>query len=111
MVQRSRGRGDTIPHAAEVLAAMGACRRRLIDAQSEVRPFGTAYHALAMVTTAIDSAARFITGQRDFYATGGSAGHLRRHRASGRDLDVHDGRRGYEGPRGPEYREQFFTSH
>ena len=53
---------------------MGACRKRLIDAQSEVRPFGTAYHALAMVTTAIDSAARFITGQRDFFSTG-SAGH------------------------------------
>ena len=75
MVQRSRGRGDTIPHAAEVLAAMGACRKKLIDAQSEVRPFGTAYHALAMVTTAIDSAAQFITGQRDFFSTGGSAGH------------------------------------
>ena len=75
MVQRSRGRGDIVPHAAEVLAAMGTCRKRLIDAQSEVRPFGTAYHALAMVTTAIDSAARFITGQRDFFSTGGSAGH------------------------------------
>ena len=73
-MQRSRGRGDVIPHAAEVLAAMAACRKRLIDAQSEVRPFGTAYHVLAMVTTAIDSAGRFITGQRDYFSTG-SAGH------------------------------------
>ena len=74
MTEGSKGRGDTIPHATEVLTAMGACRKRLMDAQSEVRPFGTAYHALAMVTTAIDSAARFITGQRDFFSTG-SAGH------------------------------------
>ncbi len=75
MVQRSRGRGDIVPHAAEVLAAMGVCRKKLIDAQSEVRPFGTAYHALAMVTTAIDSAARFITGQRDYFNTGSTSGH------------------------------------
>lgn len=72
MVQRIRGRGDTIPRAPELLQAMGECRRRLIDASVSVRPFGTAYHAIHLVTTAIDTLAFFITGQQHFYAIGGS---------------------------------------
>ena len=74
MVQRTRARGDMIPHAAELLDVMGRCRDRLIDASSGVRPFGTAYHAVHLVTTAIDTLAFFITGQQHFYAIGGSTG-------------------------------------
>jgi len=72
MVQRSRGRGDVIPHSAELLKVLGDCRKRLIDASTEVRPFGAAYHALSMVTTAIDTLATFMTGHRDHFAIGGS---------------------------------------
>ena len=72
MVQRARGRGDTIPRAPELLEAMGDCRRRLIDASTGVRPFGTAYHAIHLVTTAMDTLAFFITGVQHFYAIGGS---------------------------------------
>ena len=74
MVQRTRGRGDTIPNHAEVLDIMGRCRDRLIAASNGVRPFGTAYHAVHLVTTAIDTLAFFITGQQHFYAIGGSVG-------------------------------------
>ncbi len=62
MVQRSRGRGDVIPHSADLLKVLGDCRKRVIDAHTEVRPFGAAYHALSMVTTAIDALATFMTG-------------------------------------------------
>ena len=68
MVQRARRQGDTIPHAAELLDAMGQFRRRIIDATTEVRPFGAAYHALSTVAAAIDSLATFMTGQRDHFA-------------------------------------------
>ena len=74
MAQRTRARGDTIPNAAEVLEVMGRCRDRLIDASGGVRPFGTAYHAVHLVTTAIDTLAFFMTGQQHFYAIGGSTG-------------------------------------
>ncbi len=40
MVQRSRGRGDVIPHSADLLKVLGDCRKRVIDASTEVRPFG-----------------------------------------------------------------------
>ena len=72
MVQRIRGRGDTIPRAPELLEAMGQCRDRLLEAGNAVRPFGTAYHAIHLVTTAIDTLGFFITGQQHFYAIGGS---------------------------------------
>jgi len=71
MVQRSRGRGDVVPHAPELLRLLGECRKRLIDASTEVRPFGAAYHALSMVTTAIDALATFMTGHRDHFSIGG----------------------------------------
>jgi len=72
MAQRSRGRGDVIPHSAELLKVLGDCRKRVIDAHTEVRPFGAAYHALSMVTTAIDALATFMTGHRDHFSIGGS---------------------------------------
>lgn len=72
MVQRSRGRGDTVPHAPELLRLMGECRKRLIDASTEVRPFGTGYHAIHLVTTAIDSLAHFMTGRPYHFEVGGS---------------------------------------
>ena len=72
MVQRSRGRGDVIPHSAELLKVLGDCRKRVIDAHTEVRPFGAAYDALSMVTTAIDALATFMTGHRDHFSIGGS---------------------------------------
>ncbi len=72
MVQRSRGRGDVIPHSAELLKVLGDCRKRVIDASREVRPFGAAYHALSMVTTAIDSLAHFMTGRPYYFEAGGS---------------------------------------
>ncbi len=72
MVQRNRGRGDTTPRAPELLEAMGHCRDRLPEAGNGVRPFGTAYHAIHLVTTAIDTLALFITGQQHFYPIGGS---------------------------------------
>lgn len=72
MVQRSRGRGDVVPHAPDLLKVLGDCRRRLIDASTEVRPFGAAYHALSMVTRAIDALATFMTGHRDHFSLGSS---------------------------------------
>ena len=72
MVQRSRGRGDTIPRAPELLKTMGQCRDQLLAASSGVRPFGTAHHAIHLVTAAIDTQAFFISGQQHFYSIGGS---------------------------------------
>ena len=68
MVQRMKRQGDAIPHAADLLEAMGQFRRRVIDASTEVRPFGAAYYALSTVAAAIDSLATFMTGQRDHFA-------------------------------------------
>ena len=51
---------------------MGHCRRALVDAQATVRPMGTAYHACAMVTAAIDTLAFYVTGQPHYYSVGGS---------------------------------------
>ena len=72
MVQRTRGRGEIIPRADHVLAAMGDCRRVLIGAQSGVKPFGASWHAIAIVTAAIDTLALFVTGEADFYSIKGS---------------------------------------
>ncbi len=71
-MKRARGRGDTIPHSTELLKLLGECRKRLIDASTEVRPFGTGYHAIHLVTTAIDFLAHFMTGHRDHFSIGGS---------------------------------------
>ena len=38
MVQRTRGRGDTILNAPELLTALGEMRGRLIKASMDVRP-------------------------------------------------------------------------
>ena len=72
MVQRTRRRGEVIPRVDEVLASMGQCRRVLIGAQSGVKPFGTSWHAIAIVTAAIDTLALFVTGEADFYSIKGS---------------------------------------
>ena len=74
MVQRTRGRGETIPRAAEVLDVMGRCRRQLVAASMEVRPFGTAYHAIHLVTTAIDTLAYYATGRPHYYEIDGTVG-------------------------------------
>ena len=34
MAQRSRDRGDVIPHLAELLKVLGDCRKRVIDAHN-----------------------------------------------------------------------------
>ena len=72
MVQRTRGRGEVIPRADEVLQAMGQCRKVLLAAQNGVRPFGSSWHAIAIVTAAIDTLALFMTGRADYYSIGGS---------------------------------------
>lgn len=70
---RRRPTGEVISKPHLVLDAMGNCRRALTDAQGTVRPMGTAYHACAMVTAAIDTLAYFITGVPHYYSIGGSA--------------------------------------
>ena len=72
MVQRTRGRGEVIPRADEVLQAMVQCRKVLLAAQSGVRLFRSSWHAMAIVTAAIDTLALFMTGRPDFYPIGGS---------------------------------------
>ena len=72
MVQRTRGRGEIIPQSDEVLGAMGDCRKALIRSQSAVKPFGPSWHAIAMVTAAIDTLALFMTGQADHFSLTGS---------------------------------------
>jgi hypothetical protein len=72
MVHRTRGQGEVVPDSAVVLEAMGECRQAILHAQSGVRPFGVAWHSLAMVPAAIDAAALFMTGRADYYAIGGS---------------------------------------
>lgn len=57
MVQRTRGRGDTILNVPELLTALGDMRGRPIKASTDVRPHGPAYHAVSMVVRAIDALA------------------------------------------------------
>jgi hypothetical protein len=57
MVHRTRGQGEVVPNSAVVLKAMGECRKAILHVQRGVRPFGVAWHALAMVPAAIDAAA------------------------------------------------------
>ena len=72
MVHRTRGQGEVVPNSAVVLEAMGECRKAILHAQRGVRPFGVAWHALAMVPAAIDAAALFITGRPGYYSISGS---------------------------------------
>ena len=52
---------NLIPHGAEVLVAVGECRKVMRDAQTEVQPFTAAYYAVATVTAALDALAMTMT--------------------------------------------------
>ena len=54
------------------MALMGDCRMVLIGAQAGVKPFGPSWHAIAIVTTAIDTLALFMTGETDHFSLTGS---------------------------------------
>lgn len=59
----------TVPEPDRVMQRIGECRKTILQASLGVRPFGPAYHALSMVTAAIDALATFITGERHYFAT------------------------------------------
>ena len=67
MTDQDRLPDDPVPHLVDLLLAMAVCRRRLADAQTEVRPFGPNFRAIGETTAAIDALARRLTGQRDFF--------------------------------------------
>ena len=67
MVARSRGKGEDLTNTAELLRVVGEARKALLQAQSRVRPMGTTYHALSMVTSAIDALALFLTGNPIYF--------------------------------------------
>ena len=67
MVQRSGGRGEDLQNKTELLRVLGQGRNAAIKAQMTVRPMGTTYHALAMVTSAIDALALFLTGNSVYF--------------------------------------------
>ena len=59
----------TIPDPERVLAEAEKTRHLMIQAGTKVRPQGPAYHAIHMVTAAIDGLAAYITGERHYFAT------------------------------------------
>ncbi len=67
MVQRAGGKGEDLPNKAELLRVLGESRKAAITAGSRVRPGGTTYHALHMVTSAIDALALFLTGNPIYF--------------------------------------------
>lgn len=67
MTDQERNPDDPVPHLVDLLLAIAVCRRRLADAQTEVRPFGPNFRAIGETTAAIDALARRLTGQRDFF--------------------------------------------
>ncbi len=70
MAQRTRRTGETIQNVPELLKALADMRDRLTRTSIDVRPYGTAYHAVHMVIRAIDALATFVTGQRDYFSVG-----------------------------------------
>ena len=58
----------TIPEPDRVMAEIAKTRSLMLEAGSKVRPQGPAYHALHVVTAAIDGLAAFISGERHYFA-------------------------------------------
>ena len=52
---------------AELLRVLGQGRQAVIDAKTKVKPFGTTYHALSLVTTSIDTLAFYLTGNAIYF--------------------------------------------
>ncbi len=69
MAQRTRRTGS-IQNVPELLKALADMRDRLTRTSIDVRPYGTAYHAVHMVIRAIDALATFVTGQRAYFSVG-----------------------------------------
>jgi hypothetical protein len=68
-----RKRPDLIRDPARVLAALGACRRTMIETSAAVKPMGVMYQGLGMVVAAIDALATLLVGREGyFWATGSS---------------------------------------
>ena len=53
---------------AATVRALRVCRDAMIEVHKCVKPMGPAYHAAAMVISAIDGFATFFTGQRYYFS-------------------------------------------
>lgn len=60
-------RPDKIRDPGPILGAMRLCRRAMIDAQRTVKPFGTMYHGVGMVVSAIDALAMLLLGREGYF--------------------------------------------
>lgn len=70
---RRTGRSDLPKDPAATVKAMRVCREAMIEVCRCVRPTGPAYHAASMVISAIDAMATFLTGERYYFSSPGSA--------------------------------------
>jgi hypothetical protein len=66
-------RPDKIGDPGPLLGVMRPCRKAMIDAQSGVKPFGTMYHGLGMVVSAIDALAMLLIGREGYFWHQGSS--------------------------------------
>ena len=69
---RRTGRSDLPTDPVATMRALSLCRSAMIDVLRTVKPMGPAYHAASMVISAIDGMATFLTGERYYFAAGGS---------------------------------------
>jgi hypothetical protein len=68
-----RKRADRLDNPGPLLGKLRAVREELLKTCSTVKPFGTIYHGLSMVVTAIDSLAVLLTSDKDYFMALGSA--------------------------------------
>ena len=82
-------RPDLPSDPAAVLEALRVARKAMIDVVRQVRPTSPVHRGASMVIAAIDDLATVLTGERDFFAIGGSVGPDRAEavRARRRELD------------------------
>lgn len=72
MARRRGGRSDMPKDPAATMRALRGCREAMIEVHRCVKPMGPAHHAAAMVMSAIDAFATFLTGERYYFSDIGS---------------------------------------
>jgi hypothetical protein len=64
---------EELPRPGPFIGELRKCRDAATRASATVKPFGTVYEALRLITVAIDGAAHVITGRRDYFHGQGSS--------------------------------------
>ena len=82
---------DLPPNLAAAIDALGVCRRAMITVLRTVKPMGPTYKGAGLVIDAIDAFAKILTGDAQFFWTGGSVEPGRAEVVRARQREVDEG--------------------